>query len=246
VITARVAAARLTNRSWNEDGEIRVQLPKEFSFESSLNPRKLPLEGVRIDHITRLLSLSTLLDEIQLTQFGKLHERRTQLYAISRLAELTGIECSYSWTREMAGIAILRTVCADRFALSSSMNDEAKAKGFGWHNEARLKALYVSRRNSDLRQLSDYIVPPHGLYDGFYDDENDFEHFQLFPSRKWVAVEDDIRIVSRFLFEEERAGRQRYQLLRRRLSDSQLLLEYRVGEEESRRVKMVQEACEEI
>ena len=59
-------------------------------------------------------------------------------------------------------------------------------------------------------------------------------------------MEDDIRIVSRFLFEEERAGRQRYQLLRRRLSDSQLLLEYRVGEEESRRVKMVQEACEEI
>ena len=223
---------------------INQGIPKDFSFEESLDPRKLSLEGARIDHVTKIICLETLLDKLKPKRFGLFHERQVQLREISRLVESTGFKCSGSCTREMVEIAMLRTLCADRSALSSSMSDKDKANDFGWHNEARLKQRCFPRRNSDLRQPSDCVVRPRGDYG---DNNSIDKQEELCLPREWVAADEDIRLLYLFLFEDERAGRQKYQLLRRRKSDSQLLVEISpVGEPERSRVRVVQEACKNI
>src|SRR5436305_11797093 len=101
---------------------------------------------------------------------------------------MTGIGPRYSATNDIAEIAVIRTLCADRFPLSDVLSRDAKSKDFGWHNHRNLRRICFPHWHSDfqLARTDDMSGPEPYHYE----------------EREWIASDPDITAVYVLLFEE--------------------------------------------
>jgi hypothetical protein len=70
---------------------------------------------MQIDHITKVLSLQNLVNNINTRRYNTLRKWRSRIESLAELNTLANIGWQYYATGEMAELAVTRTVCADFF-----------------------------------------------------------------------------------------------------------------------------------